>query len=123
MADEITVLCKLKVKNGTLDLNYTSGSVQFDQAAARGGNPGTVNIGTSDEALALGDITTPGWCYMINLDATNYVDIGPEDTGAIVPFLRLEPGEPALMRLSPSVTVRGQANTAACNVYVAVLED
>lgn len=123
MADEITVSASLRVSNGNFSFRKDTGFSQFDQAAAGGGNPGTVNIGTSDEAISLGDITTPGWAFIQNLDGTNYVDIGPDSTGAIVPIIRLEPGEFALLRLTPTVSLRGQANTAACDVMIQVMED
>jgi len=37
-------------------------------------------------------------------------------------MLRLKAGQEALMPLTPSVALRGQANTAACNVLIAVIE-
>lgn len=37
----------------------------------------TQTIGTSEEALVLGDVATPGYCIIENLDATNFVEIRP----------------------------------------------
>lgn len=123
MAEEISITARMSVSNGNLKLNMGGTTQKFDQTTAKGGNPGTVNIGTSDEAISLGDISSAGWAYFRNLDTTNYVEIGPTSGGALVPFLRLEAGEEAVLRLTPSVALRGQANTAACNVMIAVLED
>lgn len=125
MANEISVSGSLSVTNGKFKYQSPqSGSLKFDQTTAGGGNPGTVNIGTSDEVISLGDISTPGWCWMKNLDDTNYVDIGPTSAGAIVPMIRMEAGETAgPFRLNPSLTLRGQANTAAVDVLIHVMED
>lgn len=123
MANEITVSASLKVSNGNFELNKSSGFKQFDQTGSIGGNPGTVNISTSDEVINLGDITTPGWFFAQNLDETNYVELGPESASSMIPAWRLEPGEFTLGRLSPVITLRGQANTAAVNVLLLVLED
>lgn len=125
MADEIQVSARLRVSNGNFLFNQSSGLKLFDQSAVGGGNPGTVNIGTSDEPISLGDISTPGWAYFLSMEAEggNYVEIGPDSGGSIVPMLRLEPGEFALMRLAPGVSLRGQADTAAVDVLIQVMED
>lgn len=123
MANEIQVSARLRVANGNFNIAQSTGLQAFDQSSAGGGNPGTVNIGTSDEAISLGDITNAGWAFFQNLDGTNYVEIGPDSGGSIAPFLRLEPGEFALMRLIPSISLRGQANTAAVDVLIQVMED
>lgn len=123
MADEITVSSSLIVDNGSFDPAWSTGSQSVDQAAAGGGAPGFVNIGTSEEAISFGDVSTPGWAFIRNIDATNYVDIGPDSGGSMVAACRLKPGEGFAIRLHPSSTWRGQANTAAVDLVFAVLED
>lgn len=123
MADEISVAVRLSVTKGNLKLAYGGTTQKVTMSGSKGGNPGTVNIGTSDEAISLGDISSAGYAYFRNLDTTNYVEIGPTSGGALVPFLRLAPGKEATLPLTPSVALRGQANTAACNVLIAVLEE
>ncbi|SFH96726.1 hypothetical protein [Planctomicrobium piriforme] len=81
------------------------------------------SIGTSEEVIGFGDLGTVGRCEIINLDGTNYVDIGPESGGAMVPMVRLKPGECHAFRLKPGITLRGQANTAACKVQFRFYED
>lgn len=123
MANEITGSYQFRVSNGNFQFN-TVESFTYDQATAGGANPGTVNVGTSEEAISLGDITTNGWALIKNLDSTNYVTWGPESGGAMVALGRLEAGEVALLRLTPSaLTLRMQANTAACDVLIQVFED
>lgn len=118
MADEITINASMRLTNGNFKNVWTPGTLTVDQATARGGNPGCVNIGTSEEAISFGDLTTPAWIFIQNLDATNYVTWGPTSGGAMVAVGKLLPGEFALYRMAASVTLRMQANTAACNVEI-----
>jgi hypothetical protein len=122
MADEITTYCSLAVTNGQLSLPGVGGSIKVDQTTARGGGPGAVTIGTSEEAISFGDIG-PGYIYMRNLDDTNYIEFGPESGGSMVVCGRLKAGEQCLFRLGGSVTLRAQANTAAVDVLIYALSD
>ena len=64
------------------------------------------------EALALGGVTTPGGvAWFKNLNATNFVQIGFDDTG-FVPIAKLLPGECALIPLVNAPWA--QADTGAC---------
>jgi hypothetical protein len=77
------------------------------------------SIGTTEEQLAQGaDLGTPGYVLLINLDATNYVEIG-STTG--VYDLKLKAGEPALYRHN-SATIYAKANTDACLVEYIIIE-
>jgi hypothetical protein len=120
MANEITVSIRFDVANGNYDPGTINASnLQFDQAAV-GAAEGVQEIGTSEESLSTGDLSTYGWLYLRNLDDTNYVQVG-FSTG--VYGIRLEPGEPAVFRTEPTATVYLLANTAACNVQYRWLED
>jgi len=116
MANEISVSCSLRVANGYLKSNLNSGSVNITQAVAKGPTPGTVNVGTSEEVISFAELTTLGLIQIVNLDTTNFVQFGPESSGAMVAAIRLNPGEPNQFRLEPGVTYRAKADTAACNV-------
>ncbi len=121
MANEITVTCKIAVVNGNHESKITPTSHQFDQAA-QGAWDSIQNIGTSEESItSFGDVTTEGWCYLRNMDATNYVQWGFA-TG--VYGGRMEAGEPAgPFRMEPATSLFLKANTAACDVRVVVYED
>lgn len=123
MADEITITSNLQCTNGGFSFATREGSVRVDQAVAGGGGPGTVTITTSDAAVSLGSFTAKGYCFIKNLDATNYVEFGPESGGAIVKLIRLNAGESCLFRFVSSATLRAQANTASVKCYIAVLEN
>ena len=125
MANEITVSVSLKCVNGDFRFERRINSVSVTQAAI-GGNGGVQEIGfAAHEALALGDVGTEGWLIVRNIDDTNFVDLGVDVAAAFEPFIRLEPGEPALFRLSKDAgaTPYAQADTAAVKVEFMLLED
>lgn len=77
------------------------------------------SVGTTEEALAQGaDLGTPGYMLVINLDATNYVEVG-STTG--VYDIKLLAGEFALYRHN-SATVYAKANTSAVLVEFIIIE-
>lgn len=73
------------------------------------------NIGTSEEALKLGEITSLGWALFINRDTTNYIELRVATGGT--KFCQLLAGEPALFRFGSGITAPyAIANTAACQL-------
>lgn len=81
-------------------------------------------IGTTEETIAIaGDITGgqgPGYAFIYNADATNYVQVGIA-TGAY--FMRLKAGESATLPLDSAIsTLYLKSNTAACDVEVWIWE-
>lgn len=81
---------------------------------------GVQEIGTTEEELTqIAELGTPGYVYAVNLDDTNYVEIG-STTG--VYDIKLKPGEIAVWRHN-SGTVYAKANTAACLVEYIIIED
>jgi len=77
-------------------------------------------IDTSAEAMTQGDVGTPGYILAHNLDATNYVEIGYDDTG-FKPLIRLNAGERACFR-STQAAPQAQANTAAVELEFIMFE-
>jgi hypothetical protein len=61
------------------------------------------NVGTSEEAINLGDVTAPGWALFVNRDATNYVELRVASGGA--KFAKLLAGEFCLLRLGSGAQV------------------
>ena len=120
MANEITVTAGLRVANGNSLFSREFGQQTFDQAAVGGPTPGYITVGTAEESVTFGELSTLGWVFIENLDDTNYVQWG-FSTG--VYGGRMEAGEPALFRLNPSSTLYLKANTAACKVNIYALED
>lgn len=91
--------------------------ISFDQTLVGGGNPGMVDIGTSEEDISFGDIT-PGFVIIQNMDATNYVQIGPKSGGAMIAYQKIRPGRFALIELDAGVTMRAKANTATVRLRI-----
>lgn len=124
MADEITVNCRLQVTKDASNIDDPpilsppdkidwSGTERLDMI---------VKVGTSEEALPMTDITTPGWCYAENLDTTNYVSI--RSATGVAACLELKPGEGYPFRLARTATAPfAIANTAEVRMRWVVYED
>ena len=84
-------------------------------------------IPTSAEVLVEADaLGTAGWCFLKNLDSTNFVEFGRFGVDAADEnLIKLKPGESCLFRVSDEGsddTVYAIADTAACNVEYILLE-
>lgn len=122
MADEITVSLQLRATKGSLKFDST----QISKRYTMNGTTKTANtqvIGTSHEALVFGaDTATLGWSVFTNLDATNYVEIGPVVSATFYPILKLKAGESSIQRLG-STALYARANTASVSLDMSVLAD
>lgn len=121
MANEVTLSVSLSVlKSGSgLDMKR-SFSGQFDMSGTEFIH-NTQIVGTSEEALLMGDVAAPGWAFFKNLDATNYVEIRAA-TG-VADTLRLNAGEAAVFRFAADATAPfAIANTAAVRLEYLILE-
>lgn len=124
MADEINITQFIQVVKGNYDSGRIGAVLAADMAGDGGGAPGFVEVGTSEEDIDLSEITTLGWCFMRNLDSTNFVEWGKKDGSNNMQAIgRMGPGEPALFRLNQGVTLRMKADTAACNVQILVWDN
>ena len=73
------------------------------------------SVGTSEEAILLGDVGTGGYWFVQNMDGTNFVELR-SGTGA-TDFIRLNAGEWAIFRTSSDASAPyAIADTGACNV-------
>lgn len=122
MSNEIRITSGIAVSNGNLSFTQQFGTKQYDQASVGGPVPGQLTIGTTEEDVSLGDLTTPGWCIMQNLDDTNFCQWG---FSAGVYGGRLGPGETAgPFRLDPGLaSLYMKADTAAVKVLIYAFED
>jgi hypothetical protein len=78
------------------------------------------DVGTTAEALVLGDLTTVGAVFIKNTDATNYVEI--DSASAMDKFpQKLLPGESMILR-PQTVTIYAKANTAACALQIGAVK-
>lgn len=120
MANEITVSARLQaIKASGPDFDRGYGSLQFTLTGNKSVSA-IQSIGTSAEALAIGEIGTCGWAIFENMDTTNYITIRAGSGAADV--IKLKAGEIAVFRLASS-TPYALANTAACLLRYTILED
>jgi hypothetical protein len=120
MANEITLNQTLSVRNGSA--NYSmSASVNATQTL-QGGVVRKQTVPTADTVIVLTGVTTPRVIAIKNLDATNYIDIGPTSGGVIVNLIRLKAGECCQFPITPSAVIRGQANTGSVIIEYLILE-
>lgn len=119
MANEITVSATLNVSKGGAVIN-SSTSI----SATMAGDNMLTNvqaIGTGAEAIVVGDITTPGYIFVKNLDPTNYVELALDSGVSTQVFAKLMPGDVALFP-AKTITMYAKANTASCNILVSFAE-
>lgn len=122
MAGTIDISIRYRVRNGNFDTGARAHTSQVVQNGI-GLAGGIVSVGTTEEAISAGDLSTEGLLYLFNCDDENYVEYGPESSGAMVTLGRLNPGEAAWLRTAPGVTLRAKANTAAVALEYAWYED
>lgn len=118
MSAELLVAASLKFSKGGTLFESNFPSTYFDVSGSVG-NKQVQAIGTSDESLALGDVSTIGFLMIKNLDPTNFVTIGSD--GTLYP-LKLKPGE-AFMGRWNAAAIHVKANTAQCNVEYTIISD
>jgi hypothetical protein len=114
MANEIQLSAAVSVsKNGAAV--SASGAAQATQS----GNAtieNIQNIGITQETLLLGDVGTPQYLFIKNLDATNFVQIDADSTFDKFPQKIVAGG---FIILAPeTATIYAKADTAAVNVLV-----
>jgi hypothetical protein len=91
--------------------------------SADGQQIGVQNVGTTKEAINLGDVVNAGLAFFSNLGPTNYVQIGHTVSGTFYPATaKLLPGETWTGRLDPSLTYEAKANVAAIELLYGILE-
>jgi hypothetical protein len=81
-------------------------------------------IGTSSEALVLGDVTTVGYVYLKNLDPTNFVSVSVITPAvASTSFCKLLPGDMTIIKaVGTSPTLTAIADTGSVNLQVVAIE-
>lgn len=121
MANEIALTAALSITKSGVTI---SGAVT-GKAITQSGDQSIGNIqiiGTSSEAITIGDVVTIGYIYFKNLDATNFVsihDVSPAVAGAA--SITLKAGECAVI---PTRTTAWYAiaDTADVNLHVVAIE-
>lgn len=118
MANEITLSVQLRCINGSYDSGQYAFSKQVTQTG-QGAASGVQVIGTANEALTVGDVTTYGYIFLQNIDSTNYVTYG--STAGLEN--KLKAGEIAIHRFTPGATIEFKANASPVKVQYLLLMD
>lgn len=77
-------------------------------------------IGTAEEAILLGDVATPGYMFVKNMDGTNFVTIRAATGGANC--VKLKAGEVALFRHAGTAPF-AIADTGNVNIEYLLISD
>ena len=123
MADEFTMTGLLKIDKGFKQDTKNVSNLRLDQTGD-GSAGGGQNIGTSAEAIDLGDVSTLGLYFFRNIDDANFVEIGQDSGGGFEAFLKLKAGEFSVGRFSTLPgTLQAKADTAAIELQYTIYED
>jgi hypothetical protein len=114
MANELTVTAsigfnKSGVTQGTVGAAWTN--AQFNVAGTTY-IESSILVPTSATVVPLGAVTNPHWAFFQNMDPTNYLQLQNGVSGAV--FLRLKPGEFAIVPLDTGCVPYAIASTASC---------
>ena len=118
MADEIKINLTVSGQN---NFSFRPGQISVDQATARHSDA-IHAIGTSEENVTFGDVTAEGYLILQNLDATNFVEYGQDDSSTMKETGNLLAGDVHLIRLADGETLRMKADTASCDVRIVCLD-
>lgn len=121
MGNEITVRASLGVNNSGYVNSRGGASVQYDQTTRGGGGPVQL-VPIAYDPINIGDVVTPGYVWLKNLDLLNFVEIGIEVAAAFEPFGMLQPGQEAVFPIASGVVWFAQADTDPIQLDVFVLE-
>lgn len=116
--NELVVGVSLKYTKGERNASFERGGIRID-VSGRKITEIEQTIGITEEALDLGDIASPGYIAIENLDADNFVELRAASGAA--DMIKLMPGDVALFRLATTGPY-AIADTASCNVRFLLIE-
>jgi hypothetical protein len=97
MADELTLSGVLSFLKNGVKVSLDLGTLEFDVSGDKYVHA-VQTVGTSEEAIGIGDLGTLGFAVFVNRDDTNFCEIRP-GTGT-ADLIKLKPGEFALFRFT-----------------------
>ena len=118
MSDELTLNISFSFSKNGRSVSKDTGDLSIDVTGDKWTHI-IQEIGTSEEAIDLGDVAVGGMCIVHNRDENNYVEIRP-GTGEN-DCIKLLAGDVQVFRLA-SAAPFAIADTAACEVEFLMLE-
>ena len=122
MPQELSILVSFAYLKNGVAINKGSTAAALAQRIDIDGNYSTAdvqNIGTADEVLDLGDVVSPGWIWVHNMDVDNIIRLG--DDGSRYP-VAIHPGEAFPLHWNGN-PIHAKADDAASDLEYAVLPD
>jgi hypothetical protein len=129
-----TIGSNLSISQGNTNYQSRPQSFTADISGLAGPTPGAISAATSFTIVSLTQITSaggvPGLCRIMNLDQTNFVEVGIYDSGhsSFYPLMELLPGETYVFRLSRYLgeemdTTPGTGTSSTATVSLAIKAD
>lgn len=118
MANELTISASLKFVKGNTNVSFAKSGVRLD-VTGKNYTSKSQTIGTTEEAISLGDVATPGYILIYNQDTTNFVSVR-SGTGA-ANLIKIPPGGIALFNCQASAPF-AIADTAAVDIEYLLIE-
>ena len=130
MAMTLNVNTGIQIVSGTAVFNWPNATTTVTASGSHVyQNSQDIPTTSSGTALVVGaGVATLGWALFLNLDATNFVDIGLQVSGTFYPLMRCPPflagkSPPAQLRITPGITLYARADTAICTLQYAIIEN
>lgn len=124
MANEIQASASLIASKNGATVNVQSTLSGSASGATMSGDQMLTNVqivGTSAEAIVVGDVTTVGYVMLKNMDATNFVEIALDSAVSTQVFAKLLAGDFAIFP-AKTATMYAKADTANVNLLVTAIE-
>jgi hypothetical protein len=113
-------LSAVNAVNGIFTLNASeTDSLSYDDTVASSATVSAVTGGTGTQVLNKA-VTKATYCYIKNLDTTNFVTLYNDDAED---WGRLLPGEFAFFPIAGAVGLEVKADTAACQIEYALFQE
>lgn len=123
MANEIKLNWSLSVTQGNLNRRVPSATQNITMTETEPAMAGgIIEVGTTHEAIPLGDVATRGIGYVKNLGPTNFVEIGVLVSGTFYGLHKVKVGESYPIRFGSNAPY-AKADTAAIKLEYEIYDD
>lgn len=119
MANELKVTCRLEFSKGDTEHDFAITKLARTIAGAQA-MANRQSIGTSEEAVLVGDVAAGGYFMGVNRDSTNYIELRPGS--GLGDLIRLEAGDVCLFRLTDDATLYAIADTDTCDLEYLIID-
>lgn len=118
MANEISLIRSVSITSGNYRDNVSSQTKTYDLGAIEQFE-NVIPLTTAEVDLVFTNVTTPKFCILENLDATNIIQWGPK-SGTMVEVGRISTLGEAIFEIGSAVTLRVRTVAATANLRVRV---